>query len=88
MANLSYFQEPIKIIRGVITKFHTSHLGSAELKTTRKELCTGPGLEAVGKTQFGTLILSSASVQRMIPAIKQVVHNGIFDFEMSITLTM
>ena len=88
MAKLPYFQEPIKIVHGVITKFHTSHLGSAKLKTTCKELRMGPGLEAIGKTRFGTLILSSAPVQCTIPAIKQIVHNGIFDLEVSITLTM
>ena len=70
IVKLSYFQKPIKIICGVITKFHMSHLGSAELKTAHKELRTGPGLEAIGKTQFGTIILSAASVQRTIPAIK------------------
>ena len=81
MVKLPYFQKTIKIVRSVITKFHMSHSGSAELKTARKELRTGPGLEAIGLTRFGTVILSSASVQRTIPAIKQVVHNGIFDLE-------
>jgi hypothetical protein len=83
IAKLPYFQKPIKIIRAVITKFHMSHPGIAELKTARKEVRTGPGLEAIGKTQFGTLILSAASVQRTIPAIKRVVHNNIFDLEVS-----
>ena len=81
IVKLPYFQKPIKIIRGVIMKFHMSHLGSAELKTACKKLRTGPGLEAIGKTRFGTIILSAASVQRTIPAIKQVVHNGIFNLE-------
>ena len=90
IAKPPYFKKPIKIIRGVITKFHTSHLGSAKLKTTCKELQTGPGLEAIGKTWFGTLILSAASVQCTIPAIKQVAHNGNFDLEVTISsiLTM
>jgi hypothetical protein len=65
-----------------------SHSGSAELKTARKELRTGPGLEAIGKTRFGTIILSAASVQRTIPAIKRVVQNGIFDLEVPISFNV
>ena len=80
---LPYFQNTIKTVRAVITKFHAtaSHLGTAELKAARKALRTGPGLEAIGKTRFGTVILSSISVQRTIPAIKRVVQNGKFDLE-------
>ena len=84
IVKLAYFQRPIKIIHGFITKFHMSHPGSIELKTARKKLRTGPGLEAIGKTRFGTIILSAASVQRTIPAIKRVVLNGIFDLEVSL----
>lgn len=83
IVKLPYFQNTIKTVRAVITKFHAtvSHLGTAELKAARKALCTGPGLEAIGKTRFGTVILSSISVQRTIPAIKRVVQNGKFDLE-------
>ncbi|KAF8227875.1 hypothetical protein L208DRAFT_1379599 [Tricholoma matsutake] len=78
-----YFQNTIKPVCAVITNFHASasHLGTAELKAAHKVLHTGPGLKAIGKTQFGTVILSSISVQLTIPAIKRVVQNGKFDFE-------
>jgi hypothetical protein len=78
---LKYFENTIKIVRGIIAKFHMSHLGMAELKEARKVLRTGPGLEAIGKTRFGTVILSARSVQRTTPAIKKVVENGNFDLE-------
>jgi hypothetical protein len=81
IVKLEFFADTIKIIRGVITKFHSSHLGNAELKTARKELRTGPGLEAIGKTRFGTLILSARSVQRTASALKRVVHNDKFNLE-------
>jgi hypothetical protein len=32
----------------------------------------GRGLEAIGKTRFATLVFSAASIQRNIPAIKDV----------------
>jgi hypothetical protein len=62
---IEFFADTIKIVRAVITKFHSnsSHLGNSELKAARKELRTGPGLEAIGKTRFGTVILSARSVQ-------------------------
>lgn len=83
IVKLEFFAGAIKIIRGVITKFHSnsSHLGNAELNAARKELHTGPGLEAIGKTRFGTLILSARSVQRTAPALKRVVHNDKFNLE-------
>jgi hypothetical protein len=84
IVKLKYFEITIKVVRGVITKFHMSHLGIAELSTARKVLRTGPGFEAIGKTRFGTVILSAKSVQRTTPAIKKVVQNGNFDLEVSL----
>ena len=78
---LKYFEDSVKVVHGIITKFHMSHLRMTELKVARKVLHTGPGLEAIGKTQFGTTILSARSVQQTIPAIKKVVENGSFDLE-------
>jgi hypothetical protein len=83
---LKYFENSIKVVRGIITKFHLSHLGMAELKVAHKVLCTGPGLEAIGKTWFGTTILSARSVQWSIPTIKKVVENGGFDLEVGLSL--
>jgi hypothetical protein len=87
IVKLEFFSETIKITRGVITKFHSnsSHMGSAELKAARKELHTGPGLEAIGKTRFGTIILSARSVQRTVPALKRVVQNNKFNLEVCLS---
>jgi len=41
------------------------------------------GLEAIGKTQFGSLILAAHALEWNIPALKQVVQLVIFDLEVS-----
>lgn len=77
------FSKVILIIRGIITKFNKSHIGTAELKTARAVLSIGRGLEAVGKTRFGTIIMAAKSVHRNLPAIKRVVKLGKFDLGVS-----
>ncbi|KAF8892056.1 ribonuclease H-like domain-containing protein [Infundibulicybe gibba] len=76
IVKLTHFKLPIGVVRSTITTFNKSHLGHTELKEARKALGVGRGLEAIGKTRFGTIILSSASVQRCAPAIKKVVEQG------------
>ncbi|THU92691.1 hypothetical protein K435DRAFT_585370, partial [Dendrothele bispora CBS 962.96] len=68
-------------ICGTIRCFSQSHLGKSELKIARREQLTGAGLEAIGKTRFVTVVLSAMSIQRTLPAIKQVVSEGKFTFE-------
>ncbi|TFK61891.1 hypothetical protein BDN72DRAFT_933920 [Pluteus cervinus] len=80
IVSLAHFKPVIGPLRKTITKFHKSHIGTAELTTARRELrIVGGGLEAIGKTRFGTLILSARALQRNIPAIKRVVEQGRFD---------
>ncbi|THU89473.1 hypothetical protein K435DRAFT_677870 [Dendrothele bispora CBS 962.96] len=83
IVELDYFDETIKTIRSTIRSFSQSHVGRAELQKARDELLTGAGLEAIGKTRFMTVVLSALLVQRNLPAIKQVVKNGKFEFESS-----
>ncbi|KAF9031322.1 ribonuclease H-like domain-containing protein [Panaeolus papilionaceus] len=76
---LPYFKSCILVIRAVITKFHKSHLGTVELNRARKRLGIGRGLEAIGKTRFGTIIAAANSVRRNYTAIQQVVQARRFD---------
>lgn len=65
-------------MRGVISKFHKSHIGAAELNLARKEAGIKHGLEAIGKTRFGTVVRAARSLNRCLPAIKKVVERGVF----------
>lgn len=73
----------ITTVRGVITKFHKSHLGTAELERARKELGIKRGLETIGKTRFGSVVRGAKSVDRNIPAVKLVVQRDDFDLDVS-----
>lgn len=71
--------QTITTVRAIITKFHKSHLGASELKIARKDLCIGRGLEAIGKTRFGTIIRACIGTETNSPAIKKVVERKKFD---------
>ena len=79
IVKLEYFKPTITTMRGVITKFHKSHLGIAELSFANIECHITRGLEAIGKTRFGTIILAAWALQYNIPAIKRVVEREKFD---------
>lgn len=81
---LPYFKKPITLVRGVISKFHKSHLGTAELNAARDHFQIRRGLETIGKTRFGIIILAARSVERNIPAIKRVVERAKFDIEVCV----
>ena len=83
IVTLPFFKPTILTIRGVLTKFHKSHLGKSELCAARKHFSIGRGLEKIGKTRFGTIIFTASSVQRNLPAIKRVVEHGKFDLGVS-----
>ncbi len=55
-------------------------MGIYEFKIARSDLGIRQGLQAVGKTRFGTVIYSSSSVQRCTPAIQKVIERGKADF--------
>ncbi|KAF8061423.1 ribonuclease H-like domain-containing protein [Lyophyllum atratum] len=78
IVSIDFFKMVISVIRGVIAKFHLSHLGNAELDYAKSVLGIGRGLETIGKTRFGTIILSAQSVQRNIRALRMVVDRGKF----------
>ncbi len=80
---LPYFKKLILITRAVIKKFHKSHPAIAEFEAASKEVGITRGLEAIGKTRFGTIILAAHSLKRNIPTIQRVVQRGKYDLEVS-----
>lgn len=83
MVQLPYFKKTIVVLRAVITKFHKSHPGTAQLEAAQDFCRISRGLEAIGKTRFGSIILAARSLERNIPALKHVVEVGIFDLDVS-----
>ncbi len=55
-------------------------MGIYEFKLAQSDLGIRRGLQAIGKTRFGTIIYSSSSVQRCTPAIQKVIERGKADF--------
>jgi hypothetical protein len=79
IVKIMYFKNTISVMRGVIAKFHKSHLGATELEFAHVECGIGRGLTTIGKTRFGTIILAAWSLQHNLPAIKRVVERNNFD---------
>jgi hypothetical protein len=79
IVKITYFKNTINVMRGVIAKFHKSHLGATELEFAHVECGIGRGLTTIGKTRFGTLIFAAWALQHNLPALKRVVERDIFD---------
>jgi hypothetical protein len=69
----------IKCLRGVIKYFKHATTAKALVKDLRVQMGLGPGLESIGKTRFGTLIWSSLSLRRCLPAIRHLCTTGVID---------
>ncbi|ESK83835.1 hypothetical protein Moror_13518 [Moniliophthora roreri MCA 2997] len=82
IVKIEHFEEAIVVVRGTIQAFNKSTLRKAALQTAQEALQTGPNLESIGHTHFSTITMSSILVQCSLPAIKEVVKNGKFVFEM------
>ena len=83
-----FFFQTITVVRNVIQKFHESHLGSSELMLALESCKITRGLEAIGKTRFGTVIHGTRSVSSCRPAIASVVERDNFDLGVSYSLWM
>ena len=73
---LIHILQLVKQIRGIIRFFKQSGHLKTLLRVFRDERSLGPGLESIGKTQFGTLLWSVVSVQRCISDIRELSVNG------------
>ncbi|KAK0447658.1 ribonuclease H-like domain-containing protein [Armillaria borealis] len=80
VVKIAYFAPVIKVVRGTIKFFNTSHIGRSEFLGARQTLRISRGLQAIGKHRFGTIIHSAKSVQRCAPAITLVVERAKADF--------
>jgi len=81
LVRINYFKESISVVRHIIATMNKAHLGKTALDQARAELGVGRGLEAIGKTRFGTTIRSSESVHRNLQPIKLVVERETYDLE-------
>jgi hypothetical protein len=66
----------IKHLRSIITYFRKSHAATDALNKARKSLNISRGLEGIGKTRFATVCISALSLQRCLPALRQIVDAG------------
>ncbi|KIY53585.1 hypothetical protein FISHEDRAFT_33073, partial [Fistulina hepatica ATCC 64428] len=73
IAELEYFEKPVRITRVVTKHFNKSHACKSEFRIARTALNITRGLEAVGKTRFVGIIRSARSVQRCTPALALVI---------------
>ncbi|KAK0443499.1 hypothetical protein EV421DRAFT_2081612 [Armillaria borealis] len=80
IVRIDFFALTIKVIRGTINFFHTSHMGIYEFKLVQSDLGIRRELQAIGKTRFGMIIYSSSSVRCCTPAIQKVIERGKVDF--------
>jgi hypothetical protein len=78
-----FFFQTIIVVRNVIRKFHQSHLGISELTLALEYCKITRGLEAIGRTRFGTVIRGAQSVSSSRPAITRVVERDNFDLGVS-----
>lgn len=74
---ISFFQPAIKTCRRVIKFFKKSTHANSHLRIARKTFKVTRGLVSIGKTRFGTMYFSGASVQRCLPAIRDLCRNQI-----------
>ncbi|KAG2121469.1 hypothetical protein DEU56DRAFT_711603, partial [Suillus clintonianus] len=73
---IPFFQPAIKTTRRVVKFFKKSTHANSHLRKARKTLKVTRGLISVGKTRFGIMYFSGASVQRCLPAIRDLCENG------------
>ncbi|KDR72460.1 hypothetical protein GALMADRAFT_142787 [Galerina marginata CBS 339.88] len=76
IAALAYFASTVQRIQGVIKFFKHSNHAKSLLKDLRERLLLGPGLESISKTRFATLLWAAISLQRCLPAIRQLRVSG------------
>lgn len=79
IVKLEHFKLVVATVRGIISKIHKSHLATAEFSEAQKDVSVSRGLESIGKTRFGTLVIAAQSVERNLPTIKRLVERGKFD---------
>ncbi|KAG1787329.1 uncharacterized protein HD556DRAFT_1409571 [Suillus plorans] len=76
ICTIPFFQPAIKTTRRVIKFFKKSTHANSHLRSARKTFKVTRGLVSIGKTRFGTMYFSGASVQRCLPAIRDLCGNG------------
>ncbi|KAF8214639.1 hypothetical protein K438DRAFT_1705900 [Mycena galopus ATCC 62051] len=83
ICRIDYFQDSIGKMRSTITYFSHSTYSATHLKALRVILEINKGLEAIGKTRFGTLYWAGYALLRCIPGISELIETGIIDVNSS-----
>ncbi|KAJ7839439.1 ribonuclease H-like domain-containing protein [Mycena olivaceomarginata] len=76
ICKFEYFQDSIGKTRTTITFFSHSTYSTTHLDALRVIFEINKGLEAIGKTRFGTIYWSGYSLIRCVPAINNLIDNG------------
>ncbi|KAF9477045.1 hypothetical protein BDN70DRAFT_811256 [Pholiota conissans] len=79
IVRIPYFSKTVTVLRGTITKFHGSHSGEAEMIAVHLIYGISKGLDTIGGTRFGTIIIAAWALQLNIPCIREIVVRGKFD---------
>lgn len=67
----------VKVVRGTIKHFKHSNFGQEKLRELRPKFNINRGLESAVKTRFATMVWSALSLQRNLPAIRELVSTGV-----------
>ncbi|TEB22252.1 hypothetical protein FA13DRAFT_1799116 [Coprinellus micaceus] len=79
IGGLEYFSEVVKVVRGTIKHFKHSNFGQEKLRELRPKFNINRGLESAVKTRFATMVWSALSLQRNLPAIRELVSTGVVE---------
>ncbi|KAJ8579575.1 hypothetical protein M405DRAFT_778782, partial [Rhizopogon salebrosus TDB-379] len=80
IAKLPMFKNMITQLRSIVTYFRKSTQASDALQQARLQRGITRGIEGIGKTRFATICAASISVQRCLPAIRDIVISGAVKF--------
>lgn len=67
-------------LRNTITFFRKSSHAADTLEAVRSKLRIPRGLDGIGKTRFATICAAAMSLQRCLPALRELVNNNLLKF--------
>lgn len=85
ISKIEFFKPTIKKIRRVIKYFRKSTYAAAHLRRRRRAHHIKRGLQSVGKTRFGTLYHSGASLRRCLQPIRELATENIVTIPVSLS---
>lgn len=80
IAKLPMFKDMISQLRSLVTYFRKSTRAYDALERVRLQKGITRGIEGIGKTRFATICAAAISVQRCLPALRELVDTGSIKF--------